>query len=77
MKSIKILGSGCAKCNVLYKTAEEAAKSLGIEFTIEKVTDIQQIMEYGVMVTPAIVVDEKVKAAGKSLTVKDVEAMLV
>jgi small redox-active disulfide protein 2 len=76
MKSIKILGSGCAKCVALYKNAEEAAKSIGIEYRIEKVTDFQKIMEYGVMVTPALVIDEVVKASGKILSVKDIEALL-
>ena len=65
MKSIKVLGTGCAKCEKLYAHAEAAAKELGIEYTIEKVKDINAIMTYGVMMTPALVVDEKVAVSGK------------
>lgn len=65
MKSIKVLGSGCAKCARLYAAADAAAQALGIEHQIEKVTDLQQIMAFGVMSTPALVVDGQVKAAGR------------
>jgi small redox-active disulfide protein 2 len=65
MKKIEILGSGCAKCKKLYQQTEEAVKSLGIEAQLEKVEDIAKIMDYGVMMTPAIVVDGEVKATGR------------
>ncbi len=57
MKKIQILGMGCAKCNRLQENAEEAAKALDIEYEIEKVNDIEKIMSFGVMLTPALAVD--------------------
>jgi len=76
MKSIKILGMGCAKCVKLAEVAKEAADSMGIEYTLEKVTDIKAIMGYGVMVTPALVVDEKVIFAGKLPTGEEIKKAL-
>lgn len=65
MIRIEILGPGCAKCKTLYEHAEQAARELGIEFTIEKVTDINRIVGYRVMTTPAMVVDGQVKVSGR------------
>jgi small redox-active disulfide protein 2 len=65
MKKIQILGTGCPKCKKLAENAEAAAKELGIEFEIEKVTGINEIMKFGVMVTPALAVDGEVKVVGK------------
>jgi small redox-active disulfide protein 2 len=65
MTKIQILGSGCQKCQVLYEHTKEAAQQLGIECTIEKVTDISAIMSFGVMSTPALVVDGQVKLVGR------------
>ena len=65
MKKLQVLGTGCPKCKKLAENAEAAAKALGIEYTIEKVTDINQIMKFGVMVTPALAVDGVVKVVGK------------
>lgn len=62
---IKILGSGCANCKKLQAVAEESVKEMGVSIEIQKVEDIQKIMAYGVMRTPAIVVNEKVKAFGR------------
>ena len=67
MKKIQILGTGCPKCKTLTANAQEAVKALGIEATIEKVEKIQDIMAFGVMTTPALVVDGQVKSAGKVL----------
>ncbi len=64
MKSIKILGSGCTKCNKLYEAAEKAASEMNIEYEMEKVTDMAKFVEYGVMITPALVVDGQVKLSG-------------
>ena len=64
MKTIKILGSGCAKCNKLYEMADKAAGELSIEYQMEKVTDMAKFVEFGVMITPAMVVDGKVKVSG-------------
>lgn len=63
--NIKILGSGCSKCKKLEANTQHAVEELGLEATIEKVTDLKEIMKYGVMSTPALVVDEKVKVMGK------------
>ncbi len=62
---IEILGTGCPKCKKLHELSEEAIKELGVSAEIIKVTDINKIIDYGVMVTPALVVDGDVKVAGK------------
>ena len=77
MKELKILGTGCPKCKKLTELTEQAAKELGIEYKIEKVTDINDIMEYGIMMTPGLVVDGKVKVAGKLPGIKEIKKMLV
>jgi small redox-active disulfide protein 2 len=76
MKKIQILGSGCPKCKALAQNAETAAKEMGIEYQIEKVTDINEIMKFGVMMTPALVVDGQVKVVGKVLSPEQIKAML-
>jgi small redox-active disulfide protein 2 len=77
MKKIQILGTGCPKCKKLAENAEAAAKELGIEFEIEKVTDINEIMKFGVMMTPALAVDGEVKVVGKVLSQDEIKKMLV
>ncbi len=62
---IEILGTGCPKCKKLHELAEEAVNELGVSAEITKVTDINKIIDYGVMVTPALVIDGDVKVAGK------------
>lgn len=76
MKKIQILGGGCPKCQKLAANAEQAAKDLGIEFQIEKVTDINDIMSFGVMMTPALVVDGNVMSVGKVVDVAGLKKML-
>ena len=76
MKKIQILGAGCPKCQKLAKNAEEAAKNLGIEYEIEKVTDINQITSFGVMMTPGLVVDGEVKSSGKLLSASEIREFL-
>jgi small redox-active disulfide protein 2 len=76
MKRIQILGTGCPKCKALAANAEAAVKALDIEAGIEKVEKIQDIMKFGVMMTPALVVDGQVKSAGKVLSTADIEAIL-
>jgi small redox-active disulfide protein 2 len=76
MKKLQILGTGCAKCTNLAAATEQAAKSLGLEYEIEKVTDLQEIMSFGVMMTPALVMDGKVKVAGRVPSVDDIKRML-
>ncbi len=65
MKKIQILGTGCPKCKKLAETAEAAAKACGIEYELTKVTELSEIMSFGVMVTPALVIDGQVKVSGK------------
>jgi small redox-active disulfide protein 2 len=76
MKKIQILGTGCPKCRKLAENAEAAAKSIGIEYQIEKVTDINEIMKFGVMMTPALAVDGRVKIAGKVPSSEEIEKMI-
>ena len=76
MKKLQILGTGCPKCKKLAENAETAAKALGIEYTIEKVTDINEIMKFGVMMTPALAVDGQVKVVGKVPGPEAIKAML-
>ena len=76
MKKLQILGTGCPKCKKLAENAEAAAKSLGIEYEIEKVSDINEIMKFGVMMTPALAVDGEVKVVGKVPSPEDIEKLL-
>ena len=76
MTDIKILGSGCAKCNSLYKATHQVATEAGIEFTIEKITDMLKFIDYGVMITPALIVDGKLKVAGKIPTTDEIKSFL-
>lgn len=73
---IEVLGSGCQKCKSLYQTAQEAASELGIEAEFSKVEDFKEIMKYGVMTTPALVVDGKVKVSGKVPGKEEVKTLL-
>lgn len=73
---IQVLGAGCAKCNKLAQLAEEAAQHSGVEYTLEKVTDINQIMSFGVMVTPALLVDGKLKCSGSVPSPEQIAAYL-
>jgi small redox-active disulfide protein 2 len=74
---LQILGTGCAKCNALTQATEQAAQTLGLPYELEKVTDLKQIMAFGVMMTPALVVDGKVKVSGKVPSVDDLKKLLV
>lgn len=76
MKNIAILGTGCPKCVLLAKHSAEAADQMGIEYNLVKVTDIQEIMNYGVMMTPGLVIDGQVKSVGKVLTVQQIKEIL-
>jgi small redox-active disulfide protein 2 len=73
---IQILGTGCAKCNALTMATEKVAQALNLPYELEKVTDLKQIMAFGVMTTPALVVDGKVKVSGKVPTVDEIKTML-
>ncbi|SDY44724.1 thioredoxin family protein [Tindallia californiensis] len=73
---IKILGTGCEKCSVLESNAKEAAKLLGMAAQFEKVQDLSDIMSYGVMKTPALVIDGNVEVMGKLATVEEIKSIL-
>jgi small redox-active disulfide protein 2 len=74
---IQVLGTGCAKCKQLTANAEKAVADLGLGVTIEKVEDLREIMKFGVMTTPALVIDGKVRSAGKVLAPNEVAGLLV
>ncbi len=76
MKHIKILGAGCAKCKKMEALVWQAVSELDIEATVEKVEDIQKIMEYNVMTTPVLVIDEEVKIKGRIPMPDEVKALL-
>jgi small redox-active disulfide protein 2 len=73
---LQILGTGCVKCNNLMQATEKAVQALGVPYELEKVTDLRQIMAFGVMTTPALVVDGKVKVSGKVPSVEEIKTML-
>ena len=73
---IQILGSGCAKCNALATATETAAQSLGLEYEIEKVTDLERMIGLGVMMTPALAVDGRVKVEGRVPSVEELTRLL-
>jgi small redox-active disulfide protein 2 len=76
MVKIQILGTGCPKCQKLTAAAEEAARQLGLEYELVKVTDIQDILSFGVMTTPALAVDGNVKVMGKVPSVEEIKKLL-
>ena len=76
MKKIQVLGPGCPNCEKLAAATKEAVYSLGIEAEVEKVTDFQKIMSFGVMMTPALVVDGVVRVSGKVPSVEEIKKLL-
>jgi len=76
MVKLRVLGTGCPKCKKLAENAETAAKALGIEYEIEKVTDINEIMKSGVMMTPALAIDGRVKVVGKVISAEDIKSLI-
>jgi len=76
MKKLQILGVGCPKCQKLTENARTAAEALGIEYAIEKVTSINDIMKFGVMMTPALVVDGVVKVSGRVPSADEIKHIL-
>jgi small redox-active disulfide protein 2 len=73
---IQILGTGCAKCKKLTEQAETAAKELGIAYELEKVTDIEKIMSFGVMSTPALAINDQVKVSGRVPALDEIKSLL-
>jgi small redox-active disulfide protein 2 len=76
MKKLQVLGTGCPKCKKLAENAETAARELGIEYELVKVTAIGEIMKFGVMMTPALAVDGVVKVVGKALSPEEIKPLL-
>jgi small redox-active disulfide protein 2 len=76
MKKLQILGTGCPKCKALTEITEAAAKELGIEYELEKVTDLNEIMTFGVMMTPGLAVDGQVKVVGKVPSLEEVKTLI-
>jgi small redox-active disulfide protein 2 len=76
MKKIQILGTGCAKCQKLTENAKAAADSLGIAYEVEKITNIKDIMQFGVMTTPGLAVDGKVLSTGKLLSPEEIKKLI-
>jgi small redox-active disulfide protein 2 len=77
MRKIQILGTGCPKCKKLAENAQQAIKGRDGEFEIVKVTDINEIMKFGVMMTPALAIDGQVKSVGKVIAPEEIKKMLV
>ena len=76
MIKLQVLGTGCPKCKKLAKNTEAAANALGIEYKIEKVTDITVIMKFGVMMTPALAIEGKVKVVGKVISAEEIKSLI-
>ena len=76
MKRLQVFGPGCAKCKKLAEATEEAAKAMGIEYSLEKVSDLVQMMNHGIMSTPALAVDGEVKVAGRVPGTDEIKKML-
>jgi small redox-active disulfide protein 2 len=75
--NIQILGTGCPKCKLLAEIADKAAKETGLDYELVKVTEIEEIIGFGVMITPALAVDGVVKVAGKVPSVEEIKEMLI
>ena len=73
---IQILGSGCAKCPALTAIAEQAARDMGLTYELEKITDVKRFADFGVMFTPALVVDGSVKVSGKVPSLDEAKRLL-
>ncbi|MFO7734838.1 MAG: thioredoxin family protein [bacterium] len=76
MKKLQILGTGCPKCKKLAEVTEQAAKELGLNHELVKITDINEIMGFGVMMTPCLAVDDDVKISGKVPSVEEVKKII-
>ena len=77
MKKIIVLGPGCPRCETLAQLTREAADQIGIEYEFEKLTDIKELMKFGIMMTPGLVVDGELKVQGKVPSLDEIKMMLV
>jgi len=76
MRTVQILGTGCPKCRKLAELADQAVGELGLECDIEKITDINDIISFGVMMTPALAVDGAVKVSGRLPTIEEIKGFI-
>ncbi|MBN1127586.1 MAG: TM0996/MTH895 family glutaredoxin-like protein [Chitinispirillaceae bacterium] len=76
MKKVQVLGTGCPKCKKLFEAAQQTARELGIEADVTKVEDINEILKFNVMMTPALVVDGEVKAVGRIPKSEELKALI-
>jgi small redox-active disulfide protein 2 len=76
MKKIQVLGPGCPKCIELAKRTDEAAKAAGVDYELEKVSDLKEIMSFGILMTPALVVDGQVKVVGQLPSVDEIKKLI-
>lgn len=76
LKSIKVLGAGCGSCHEMYENTKQAVKSLGLNIEVGYITDMQKVMEFGVMSMPALVINDKVMSMGKILKPSEIEKKL-
>ncbi len=76
MMKLQVLGTGCPKCATLALNADVAARSLGLDYVLEKVTDLDAIVEAGVMSTPGLAIDGEVKSVGRVLSVEEIKRLL-
>ncbi len=76
MKKLQVLGTGCPKCKKLAEAAEAAARELGIEYELQKVTAVSEIMKFGVMITPALAIDGEVKVVGRVPSSEEIKKLL-
>jgi small redox-active disulfide protein 2 len=77
MKSIKVLGTGCAKCKTTYNNVIEAVKQTGIEANIEKIEDIEEMLKYNILSTPVLMIDEVAKVKGRVADVSEIKKLLI
>jgi small redox-active disulfide protein 2 len=77
MRTVQILGTGCAKCKTLAENARQAIEEAGVEAQIEKVEDIKEIMKFNILMTPGLVIDGEVKAAGRVLSTEDIKKLIL
>ena len=76
MKKIKVLGTGCSKCKTMYNNVMQAAKEAGVEAEVEKIEDIQEIMKYNLLSSPALLIDDEVKVKGRVAEVNEIKQFL-
>ena len=75
--TIQILGTGCAKCKTLAENARKAVDEMGMDVEVEKIEDIKEIMKFNILMTPGLVIDGEVKAAGRVMSSEDIKKLLV